>query len=304
MGALTDGDVRRMTGMTAFLDRVSKLSGVEQEVILDAMRKEVYSKQFCSAWYDHNAKVRADSASVQSALKDNTVPIFGPIVSQGDADIMRKWYGTEDYTTVEMVMDRMGEIEGDVEMLVNSPGGDVTAASAIRRVVQERVTQGDHVVFNVFGIAASAASFVAMDAQESVISDMATYMIHNCNMEVFEWKRVTKKELGVLIGKWQSFEDWMEQTDDVMVDVYVKRSGLERDEVIEMMDKETYLMGEKAVEKGFIDRVYQVASGKKEEEKEEASAKGAVSLEEKMAAMDSALAKLKGDFSGEFPSLF
>ena len=95
----------------------------------------------------------------------------------------------------------------------------------------------------------------------------------------------------------------MEQTDDVMVDVYVKRSGLERDEVIAMMDKETYLMGAKAVEKGFIDRVYEVESGKKEE-KEEASAKGAVTLEAKMAAMDSALAKLKGDFSGEFPSLF
>ena len=303
MSALTDGDVRRMTGMTAFLDWVSNLSGMEQDTLLTSMREKVYSKSVCSAWYKTHAKVHANSTGVKSLLKDNTVPIFGPIVSQGEADFMRLWYGTEDYTTVEMVMERMGEIEGDLEILVNSPGGDVTAASAIRRVVQERVNNGDHVVFNVFGMAGSAASFVAMDAQESVISDMATYMIHNCSIGVGVWDRMTSKQLGVLITKWQSLRDWMDQTNDLMVDVYVKSSGLDRDDVVEMMDKETFLQGKAAVEKGFIDRVYEVESGKKEE-KEEASAKVAVTLEEKMAAMDSALAKLKGDFSGEFPSLF
>lgn len=128
---------------------------------------------------------------------------------------------------------------GDVTVNINSPGGDVFEGLAIYNLLREH--QGK-VTVKVLGLAASAASVIAMAGDEIEIARSAFLMIHN------SW--------SVAVGNrndMREFADWLEPFDRAIADIYSVRSGIDQKTAIKMMDAETWMNGSDAVDSGFAD---------------------------------------------------
>lgn len=131
--------------------------------------------------------------------------------------------------------------DGDITVRVNSPGGDFFEGQAIYNAL--RAHKG-RVLVQVMGIAASAASVIAMAGDDIEMAKTSWLMIHNV------W--------SVVIGDrhvMQSAIDDMEKFDQVTADLYQARTGLKAADIRSMMDAETFLSGAEAIEKGFATKL-------------------------------------------------
>lgn len=129
----------------------------------------------------------------------------------------------------------------DVTVNINSPGGDMFEGLAIYNLLREYKGK---VTVKVLGLAASAASIIAMAGDDVQIGRGAFLMIHNC----WVYAMGNRHDLAQIAAD-------MEPFDKAMGDIYSARTGLGMDEVAAMMDGETYIGGSDAVEKGFADRL-------------------------------------------------
>src|SRR5690606_13970000 len=127
----------------------------------------------------------------------------------------------------------------DVVVNINSPGGDVFEGLAIYNLLRE---YKGHVTVRVLGVAASAASFIAMAADEIQIARAGFFMIHNA------WTGLWGNRNDL-----RETADFLEQIDDTIADIYHVRSGLSMDELKADMDKERWINGRDAIDSGFAD---------------------------------------------------
>ncbi|WP_313129538.1 head maturation protease, ClpP-related [Pseudescherichia vulneris] len=127
----------------------------------------------------------------------------------------------------------------DVTVNINSPGGDMFEGLAIYNLLREYEGK---VTVKVLGLAASAASVIAMAGDDVQIGRGAFLMIHNC----WVYAMGNRHDLAQIAAD-------MEPFDKAMSDIYQARSGLDADTVDKMMDGETYIGGSEAVAKGFAD---------------------------------------------------
>lgn len=123
------------------------------------------------------------------------------------------------------------------EVHVNSPGGDMFEGIAIYNRLKEH-TAG--VTVKVMGLAASAASLIAMAGEERLIGEAGFLMIHDC------WVMAAGNRHEL-----REVADYLEPFDAAMVDLYVKASGQSAGEIAKMLDAETWLNGAKAIDLGF-----------------------------------------------------
>ncbi|WP_039046546.1 head maturation protease, ClpP-related [Plesiomonas shigelloides] len=172
------------------------------------------------------------NSSLQAAASDdeNTISIL---------DVIGADYWGEGMTAKRMagLLRAMGG--ADVVVNINSPGGDMFEGLAIYNQLRE---YSGHVTVKVIGIAASAASIIAMAADELQIGRAAFLMIHNC------WVAAVGNRHDLA----RVAQD-MEPFDRAMQDIYSVRSGLNGTEITAMMDSETYIGGVDAVDKGLAD---------------------------------------------------
>lgn len=136
------------------------------------------------------------------------------------------------------------ELDGARDNLIiflNSPGGDVFAASQIYTMVKEYPGK---VTVKIDGVAASAASVIAMAADEVFMSPVAMMMIHNPATVVFG--EVTDLQSGIAM---------LSEVKESIVNAYEEKTGLPRSRISHMMDAETWMSAGKAVELGFADKV-------------------------------------------------
>jgi len=126
-----------------------------------------------------------------------------------------------------------------VTVNVNSPGGDMFEGLAIYNLLRDHPQK---VTVNVLGIAASAASVIAMAGDEVRIGRGAFLMIHNAWV-VAGGNRHDMREVA----------DWLQPFDEAMADIYAARTGIASKEVAKLMDAETYLNAKTSIEKGFAD---------------------------------------------------
>lgn len=162
--------------------------------------------------------------------------------------------------------------ERDVVVNINSPGGDFFEGLAIYNMLREHKGQ---VTVKVLGLAASAASIVAMAGDRVEIARAGFLMIHNT------WV--------VAMGNRHDLRDaadFLEPFDQAAADLYAARSGLEAKEIARMMDRETFIGGAAAVEKGFADDLLP-ADQVVEDDKASASAQAMVAMHR----LDAVLAK-------------
>lgn len=132
-------------------------------------------------------------------------------------------------------------MSGDVTVRLNSPGGDMFEGLAIYNLLR---AHSGTVKVEVLGIAASAASVIAMAADEIVMGKGTLMMVHNA------W--------GMIVGNKNDMReaaDIFDKFDGSMANLYAARTGLDQDTVRGYMDAETFFTAEEAVEAKFADSV-------------------------------------------------
>lgn len=131
--------------------------------------------------------------------------------------------------------------EGDIAVWINSPGGDVFAASQIYNMLQEYPGK---VIVKIDGIAASAASVIAMAGDEVHMSPTGMLMIHNPSTAIFG--EASDLQSGIAM---------LNEVKESIINAYEQKTGLSRTKLAHMMDAETWMSAKKAVELGFADKV-------------------------------------------------
>ena len=129
----------------------------------------------------------------------------------------------------------------DIVVNINSPGGDFFEGVAIYNMLREHP---HNVTVRVMGLAASAASLVAMAGDKIEISDIGFLMIHNA------WALAMGNRHDM-----RAAADTLEPFDDAMASVYAKRSKSKKADVAAWMDAEKWFNGEQAIEAGLADGV-------------------------------------------------
>lgn len=129
--------------------------------------------------------------------------------------------------------------QGDIVVWINSPGGDCIAAAQIYNMLMDYKGQ---VTVKIDGIAASAASVIAMAGTTVLVSPTALMMIHN--------------PLTVAIGDSEEMQkaiDMLTEVKESIINAYELKTGLSRTKLSHLMDAETWMNANKAIELGFAD---------------------------------------------------
>lgn len=163
------------------------------------------------------------------------------------------WYGDE--VTPKMFKEELQDGEGDITVWINSPGGDVFAAAQIYNMLMD---YKGNVTVKIDGLAASAASVIAMAGTEVQMSPVAMMMIHN--------------PATIAIGdssEMQKAIDMLDEVKESIMNAYEIKTGLSRSRISHLMDAESWFNAKKAVELGFADKLlFSKEEPEREEEKE------------------------------------
>ena len=149
------------------------------------------------------------------------------------------WF--DDDVTPALFKDELFSSTGPVTIWINSPGGDCVAAAQIYNMLMDY--PGD-VTVKVDGIAASAASVIAMAGTRVLMSPVSTMMIHN--------------PLTVAMGDSEEMRRAIQMLDEVkesIINAYEIKTGLSRTRLSHLMDAETWMNANKALELGFCDEI-------------------------------------------------
>lgn len=175
------------------------------------------------------------------------ISIRGPIVSSNQHRLYQ-FYGME-ATSPRSVADALAKGSGErAEVEINSGGGEIFAASEIYTALRN---YAGGVIVRIVGLAASAASIIAM-AGESEMTPIGMMMIHNVQSSADGDYRQMEHTAGVL-----------RDANHAIISAYVAKTGRPEAEIAAMMDAETWITAERAVELGLVDRVMQPDTGQK-----------------------------------------
>ena len=161
---------------------------------------------------------------------DRELDLYGTIAEES-------WF--DDDITPAMFREELFSGSGPVTIWINSPGGDCFAASQIYPMLMD---YKGPITVKIDGIAASAASVVAMAGTEVFISPTAMIMIHNPATLAF--------------GDHEDMQKAIEMLDEVkqsIINAYELKTGQPRKTLSKMMDEETWMNAMKALELGFVD---------------------------------------------------
>lgn len=174
-----------------------------------------------------------------------TVTLYGTVESQWPTDW---WTGEKldgNYITPEGFAEDLAKIKSKskITIKINSVGGDLYTALGIHNALKELT---GHKTVIIDGIAASAASVIAMAGDTVKMYAGSLLMIHNVSAFIYDW--FTINDLKKLIRGFDACER-------AIANIYEAKTGLSVDSLRSMMDKETWFTGSEAVEKGFADEV-------------------------------------------------
>lgn len=197
------------------------------------MNKEMFFKMFKNQNYIEQLKEIPQKFNVvhDEEQKTTNITIYGVI---GDS-----WFSDSfSATDIDNALNEAGE--NDVIINLNSPGGDAfDGISIFNRLKRHK----GNVTIHVDGWACSAASIIAMAADELILELGAMLMIHEASTIVWGSKTDMRKEAEVL-----------EQLEDGIIDIYMTKAKVAREEVRKKVDAETWFSAKSAVEFGFADK--------------------------------------------------
>ena len=177
-------------------------------------------------WAEPASKVR-DSTS-----EERTLYLNGPIAEE-------TWWGDE--VTPKQFKDELLEGGGPITVWINSPGGDVFAAAQIYNMLMDYTGS---VTVKIDGIAASAASVIAMAGGEVYVSPVSMLMIHNPSTIAWGDSEEMLRAKALL-----------DEVKESIINAYELKTGLSRAKLAHFMDNETWMNANKAIELGFADKI-------------------------------------------------
>ncbi|KAF0494051.1 Clp protease ClpP [Pediococcus acidilactici] len=147
----------------------------------------------------------------------------------------------DDEVTPQVFQDELSQGKGPIDLWLNSPGGDCVAASRIYTML---MNYPDDVNVKIDGIAASAASVIAMAGTKVSMAPTAMIMIHN--------------PLTIVGGQKEDLDQaaqMLAETKESIINAYELKTNLPREKISAMMDDETWMNVNKAIELGFADQM-------------------------------------------------
>lgn len=179
-------------------------------------------------WNWKNQAVETDSGN----QAERVLELYGTIAEES-------WF--DDDVTPKMFRDELFAGEGDIVVWINSPGGDCVAASQIYSMLMD---YKGNVTVKIDGLAASAASVIAMAGTKVLMAPTALMMIHNPATMAF--------------GDHEDMQKAIEMLDEVkesIINAYEIKTNQSRAKLSHMMDEETWMNANKAIELGFADDI-------------------------------------------------
>lgn len=168
----------------------------------------------------------------KTETKERVLELNGTIAEES-------WF--DDDITPRMFKDELFSETGPITIWINSPGGDCIAASQIYSMLMDY--KGD-VTIKIDGIAASAASVIAMAGTKVLMSPTALMMIHNPSTTAFGDHRDMAKAIELL-----------DEVKESIINAYAIKTNKSRAVLSHLMDDETWMNANKAIELGFADGI-------------------------------------------------
>jgi len=167
---------------------------------------------------------------------ERTLFLNGTIASES-------WF--DDNVTPKAFKDELTSGSGDITVWINSPGGDCVAAAQIYNMLMD---YKGNVTVKIDGIAASAASVIAMAGTKVLMSPVSMLMIHNPATVAFGDTAEMQKAISML-----------DEVKESIINAYEIKTGMSRAKISHLMDAETWMDAHSAVEMGFADGIMQRA---------------------------------------------
>ena len=183
------------------------------------------------------------------------------------------WF--DDDITPAMFKDELFSGSGPITIWINSPGGDCIAASQIYSMLMDY--KGD-VTVKIDGIAASAASVIAMAGTKVLMAPTALMMIHNPATVAFGDHEDMQKAIEML-----------NEVKESIMNAYEIKTGMSRHKISQLMDAETWMNAREAVKLGFAD---EILFDRDQEEAADSNDPGVEMLFSRKAVTDSLLSRL------------
>lgn len=151
------------------------------------------------------------------------------------------WF--DDDVTPQLFKDELLSGSGDITVWINSPGGDCVAAAQIYNMLMD---YKGNVTIKIDGIAASAASVIAMAGTKVIVSPVSMMMIHNPMTTAFGNATEMEKAIAML-----------DEVKESIINAYEIKTGMSRAKLSHLMDAETWMNANMALELGFADEIMQ-----------------------------------------------
>lgn len=168
----------------------------------------------------------------EGQVEERVLELYGTIAEES-------WF--DDDITPRMFRDELNAGSGDITVWINSPGGDCIAASQIYTMLMD---YKGNVTVKIDGIAASAASVIAMAGTKVLMAPTALMMIHNPMTAAFGDHEDMQKAI-----------DMLNEVKESIINAYEIRTNLSRAKISHLMSSETWMNAKKAIELGFADEI-------------------------------------------------
>ena len=173
-----------------------------------------------------------NQAATETAPAERILHLNGTIAEES-------WF--DDDVTPQLFKEELLAGSGDITVWINSPGGDCVAAAQIYNMLMD---YPGNVTVKIDGIAASAASVIAMAGTKVLMSPVSMLMIHNPMTVAYGDSTEMQKAIEMLGS-----------VKDSIINAYEIKTGLSRAKLSHLMDAETWMDATKAVELGFADEI-------------------------------------------------
>ena len=175
-----------------------------------------------------------NQAEAGTAPEERTLFLNGTIAEES-------WF--DDDVTPQLFKEELNAGNGDITVWINSPGGDCVAAAQIYNML---TNYSGKVTVKIDGIAASAASVIAMAGDTVLVSPVSMMMIHN--PATIAWGDSAEMQKAVAM---------LDEVKESIINAYEIKTGLDRKKLSKLMDAETWMDANSAVEYGFADEIMQ-----------------------------------------------
>jgi ATP-dependent protease ClpP protease subunit len=168
------------------------------------------------------------------------IDVKGAIVRNSDKWIY-DWCEIEATCPKDVISKLREFVNDEIEIHINSGGGNVNAGMEIYTALKEHKGK---VTCKIVGLAASAASIIAMAANVVKITPVGQVMIHKASA-------LASGNHAVM----DHISDVLQSHDEGIANAYMLKTGMDREEILDLMGKETYFSAQKALEHGFVDEI-------------------------------------------------